>query len=437
MSYEVLHVISQSVYSILANVIILMFFSNVYGTKYRNKLIYISAFLLWTGIMFGVNNFNCPPLNLAYFTISSELICLKLYNTSFRKSWLYNILLIFFIVFCDTVTYIMWAALLGKSYDEIASDDKLLIISNLLNLLVFYLLCRIFISIVEKNELKEIKIQESIFLLLMTAFESFVVYGYMINVNSVESVIEVIAILLGFLIFNIYITYITRKTADLYKYKYSVDLLQKQNEMQLAHYKDIDCKYQESRRIIHDMKKHLMVMTELNDSESGKAIDYGKMLEKRLDSLFCDFQCSNPILSIIISHKCSLAAQEKISVKTQVEDLTLSFMDDLDITGIFANLWDNAIEACSELEESQRSIDFIMRKVNGFIIINVENSCDSDNIFMMEDDRLLSTKENHMGVGLSVVKSLVEKYNGLFIIIRENGKFIVELTLPIPADNTT
>ena len=141
--------------------------------------------------------------------------------------------------------------------------------------------------------------------------------------------------------------------------------------------------------------------------------------------------------SIIISHKCSLAAQEKISVKTQVEDLTLSFMDDLDVTGIFANLWDNAIEACSELEESQRSIDFIMRKVNGFIIVNVENSCDSDNILMMEDDRLLSTKENHMGVGLSVVKSLVEKYNGLFNIIRENGKFIVELTLPIPADNTT
>lgn len=78
-----------------------------------------------------------------------------------------------------------------------------------------------------------------------------------------------------------------------------------------------------------------------------------------------------------------------------------------------------------------------MRKVNGFIIINVENSCDSDNIFMMEDDRLLSTKENHMGVGLSVVKSLVEKYNGLFNIIRESGKFIVELTLSIPADNIT
>ena len=132
----------------------------------------------------------------------------------------------FFIVFCDTVTYIMWAALLGKSYDEIASDDKLLIISNLLNLLVFYLLCRIFISIVEKNELKEIKIQESIFLLLMTAFESFVVYGYMINVNSVESVIEVIAILLGFLIFNIYITYITRKTADLKRATTGSDIAQ-------------------------------------------------------------------------------------------------------------------------------------------------------------------------------------------------------------------
>lgn len=53
------------------------------------------------------------------------------------------------------------------------------------------------------------------------------------------------------------------------------------------------------------------------------------------------------------------------------------FLNDLDITALFANLWDNAIEACAKLAPDRRHILFVMQKVNGFLVINMENPFDS------------------------------------------------------------
>lgn len=114
-----------------------------------------------------------------------------------------------------------------------------------------------------------------------------------------------------------------------------------------------------------------------------------------------------------------------------VEDIDLDFMEDLDITSIFANLWDNAIEACDRLEPERRKILFMMNKVNGFIIINMENAYDKDEYAEMCRNSLTTTKENHMGVGLAAIKKTVEKYNGLFNVIPNDKKFVVEITMPI------
>lgn len=178
------------------------------------------------------------------------------------------------------------------------------------------------------------------------------------------------------------------------------------------------------------MKKNLRVCDGLKDNQ--RADDYKQTLEDEISKLFREYQCSNTILSIIISQSLSQAEKENIIVDIQMEDLSLSFITDLDITAIFANLWDNAIEACKEMEEGKRHIDFIMRQVNGFIIINMENVYFIDKLVFNKNGRVVSSKENHMGVGLSIVESVVEKYNGFFHINQNvKDKFVVELTIPI------
>lgn len=428
MNYDVLHFFSQHITTIAINVIVFMFFGNVYHAKYDNKVIYVLTFVVWTGIMFWVNSYNIGILNLLFFFISSELLCICLFNTSFRESWLFNVLFMLLLSFNDVITYVLWSVFLKKTSTEIPNEPQLLIISNLLNVLISFAEYIILISLLEKSDVKSIKRQESVFLFFMTIIECYIVHSLSKQIINKEDGLITIIVLLTFFIFNIYVTYIIKKVADLYKYKYDTELVNTQSTLQLEHYKEMEQTYQEARHIIHDMKQHITVMEDLNTSESS---EYSSTLENRLESLFAGFQCSNQILSIIIGRKYKVAESKGIQVKMDVEDIDLDFMEDLDITGIFANLWDNAIEACEKMELKKRKILFMMNKVNGFIIVNMENTYNNDEYNQMCEKSLSTTKENHMGVGLSVIKKTVEKYDGLFNIVPNEKKFVVEITMPI------
>ncbi len=154
------------------------------------------------------------------------------------------------------------------------------------------------------------------------------------------------------------------------------------------------------------------------------------MIEKEVDNLFFDFKCSNEILSIVMSQKIISAETENIKVHTEIEDLLLDFIVDIDITAIFANLWDNAIEACKKVNIDDRYIKVSMSKINCFLIINMENSFNGE--LKQRKSKLISTKNNHDGVGINIVQSTVEKYNGIFSIKHKDNIFKAEITIPIP-----
>lgn len=422
--------ISQSLSTIAVNFISMNFFKKKYGKKYQNNIIYISAFVLWNIIMIGINSLHNPILNMIFMFLSSELFCISLFKTNVKKSFVLNILLVLIGIFCDATTFFIWSALLGKTTNDIYQNMQLMIISNLLYVLTFFIAYRIFLLVTIKSDTKILRLKETVFLFIVTIVENFIVYNYTLKISQKTDGIVIIAFLILFLCFNIYITYLVKSVSDTYEYKYKISMLTKQNTLQLENFRDLDYKYNQSIKIIHDMKKNLRVYDGLKDNQ--RADDYKQTLEDEISKLFRGYQCSNTILSIIISQSLSQAEKENIIVDIQMEDLSLSFITDLDITAIFANLWDNAIEACKEMEEGKRHIDFIMRKVNGFIIINMENVYFIDKLVFNKNGRVVSSKENHMGVGLSIVESVVEKYNGFFHINQNvKDKFVVELTIPI------
>ena len=430
MGIDIIQTISQSIGTIVMNILILLFFQKKYGEKYRKKAIFIVVYLIWTALMFGVNQFQNPVLNMSYLCISSELICICFFNAKIKNSMLYNTMLILIVIFCDGLTFFIWSAVMGKTTDEIYQETNLMFISNLLYILVLFIAYRLFLLVVIKSDTKGLKIRETVFLLLLTILENFIVYNYTLKITDKADGIVVIALLICFLLFNIYITFLLKAVAEAYEYKYEISLLTRQSELQLENYRALDYKYKQSRKIVHDLKKHIDVYNDLKDTERSEK--YKKLMDDELGKLFGGYQCSNAILSIIISQKCETAEKDNINVDIEMEDLPLTFINDLDITAIFANLWDNAIEACKELDQSQRNIKFIMRQVNKFAIINMENTCVDNMIIYDKSGGIISSKKNHMGVGLSIVESKVQDYHGFFHINRnDKEKFIVELTIPI------
>lgn len=427
MDLSTLAFISQSVCTCALNLIMFLFFRKMYGTKFTKVIIYIVSFIAACVLMVAVNYLNIPVLNILYGFISFNVICVLLFNTSIKESLLYNSILIFFLLFSDIITVFIWSIIQGEALQNVLNDSILMMISNALNILVMILVYKIFFVFVGKKELKSIQLQETIFLFFINVFEIFIIYIFTQKANEANDGILIFAIIIGFVFLNIYATYIIDRVSAAYKLKYELSMMKRQSELQLANYTEMNKQYERSRKVIHDIKKHLNVLSELTHKDNQKTNTYSEMIEKEVDSLFSGFQCSNEILSIVFSQKISLAESLNINVETKVEDINFDFMSDLDITALFANIWDNAIEASEKAEE--KHIVFEISQVNGFILITEKNSFNGK--IKQNNGMILSSKKNHTGVGLSIIKSTVEKYKGLLISNIKDKTFCIEITIPI------
>ncbi|MEG0377488.1 MAG: ATP-binding protein, partial [Eubacterium sp.] len=203
--------------------------------------------------------------------------------------------------------------------------------------------------------------------------------------------------------------------------------------MQRVYYNSIETQYENSRRLIHDMKNHIQTLEELyisgNIVEAGK---YTSTIYENMDSMGNRFKCKNKILTIIINDKIRKSDKKGIVIKTDIEDINMEFMEPFDMTTIFSNLLDNAIEACEVIENDQKEISIRMFKYKDFMTIKIDNTYDMK---IKKDGRLfLSTKEGlHMGLGLKNVESTIQKYDGS--IYYNDGKNIFEVKILLPLDS--
>lgn len=425
MNEEIITFFCKAVLAGLINLIYFMFFSKIYRPKYKNKILYVGVFFLSTALMISVNLLNIPIVNLIYAFTSLNIICNTLYCVKLRSSFIYNSFLMLATVISDIVTVLIWTVIENTGYNEVLKNYELMCISNLLNIIILFLIYRVYLAILLKHKSSFVRLNEVVAVAVITVFEIFVVYHLCkLPINGLVFVI----IMLGFLALNIYITYIINQVSENAKLKYELEISQRQSEMQMSHYAELDNRYEMSRKIIHDFKKHLDTLDKLRNQSDEKAYDYEAMVEREIDSLFMCFKCSNKVLSIVMSQKIALAEANNIKVTTDAQDIPLNFISDLDITALFANIWDNAIEACCKIDEENRFIEFVMKKVNGFILITVKNSFDGN--VKTDNEHFLSTKNNHVGVGLSIIKSVSEKYNGLFVEEHTDSEFKIEITLP-------
>lgn len=430
MGSEIIETIGLTVNNFVTNLLLMMFFKNVYSERYNNKIIYFIALIVWTVCAMGIAMLEIPIINLLFTYGSINLVCMLLYNCNAKKCWLYNIAVLLVSTLFEVFSVIIWMIVKGERLESLLSNSQYVAISCLLNMLLFYFVYRVCLAIITRTEIASVKIKEMIFLSFVLIIEAFVLLSYIEKASNQTDGIRLIIMMAGFMVFNVYMVHAIHEVAEAYRNQYKISLLQNQNEIQLAHYVEVDKKYQESKKVIHDIKKHLAILSDLKSDENSKAETYRKMIEDDVDSLVTGFQCTNQILSIVMSQKIAVAESENIRVETDVEDVTFEFMNDLDITALFANLWDNAIEASRKIDEQYRKIRFNIEKLNGFIMINVINNFNGE--LNKTEAGISSTKKNHEGVGLTIIKSTVEKYKGLVNLNNQKDKFIVEITIPVP-----
>ena len=140
--------------------------------------------------------------------------------------------------------------------------------------------------------------------------------------------------------------------------------------------------------------------------------------------------CRNAALNALFGHYREMADAAGIQTDWNIELPEPLPFAELDMTGLFGNLMENAIAGCLTVPESSRyfCLTSQVRHGNQLYIVST-NSFDGK--VRKGKDGYLSTKRNGNGIGLSAIAATAEKYGGSAKASNSNTEFFVDIVLKI------
>ena len=200
-----------------------------------------------------------------------------------------------------------------------------------------------------------------------------------------------------------------------------------QLQQQYAYYQDKLKDEERIRSLYHDMKNHLLVLENRQNTEETRQM--ARQLRTQIMSYEDYIHTGNDFLDIIIKDKAEKARTKQIDFSATIDFDGVDFIDPLDISTFFGNGLDNAIEASEKLPEEERVILIKAGKVQNFVSILIENNCMLDS--GMGDNRTTKADEFLHGFGISNMQKAAEKYAGTCTTSQADGKFTLKILLPI------
>lgn len=200
-----------------------------------------------------------------------------------------------------------------------------------------------------------------------------------------------------------------------------------QLQQQYAYYQDKLKDEERIRSIYHDLKNHLLVM------ESRQNTEETRQMAETLRSQIADYEdyvhTGNEFLDIILKDKAAKAREKQIDFSAMVDFHGIDFMEPLDISTIFGNAIDNAIEASENLPEYKRLITVKAERVRDMLLITIENNTAPGN-HLTEG----TTKKDRFvhGFGIPNIKKAVEKYGGQCSFQQEERVYRLKILIPCP-----
>ena len=199
-------------------------------------------------------------------------------------------------------------------------------------------------------------------------------------------------------------------------------------EMQRNYFKSRIKDEERVRSVYHDMKNHLLVL------ESKPNTDETRQMAQELRTQIADYEdyvrTGNEFLDIIMKDKAEKAREKHIDFSVAIDFKDIDFIEPLDISTLFGNGIDNAIEACEKLREEDRVILVKAGRVQNFVSILIENNCVEE--ALTKGRRTTKADTLLHGFGLSNMQKAAEKYGGTCTTRREDGKFTLKILIPVP-----
>lgn len=430
-------------YSIPESIVLISFSATLYGYNIK-KNIYR---LCWLGVMLATTSIFVRglPINMGYH-IFIELPLFILFTVlilrlSILKSVLYIITSFAIILFGESISYPLISVLTGLDPRFLTENIYWRMITGWTHLTLIIMIAAFFykknikISLISLKRMSKGTHSQMVLTSLLVgqvaiaALLTFTIYGSIYGgrpiFNKVLSVtagsaLLVMLIISGYLINRIFKA--REEAAVLESYEVFLDNITRLNNT--------------VRGQRHDFINHVQVIYSMHKTNNNQELGhYLNNLLEEINIVNESIKIKNPVLNALLNSKTALAEGRNINFEVAIRaDDTNIKLKPLDIVKVLGNLIDNAIEAVQELPVNLRKVKVIYSKVprgQAFIVSNFRPVLGQDKF----EDIFKSgytMKENHSGLGLVIVKQIIESYGGT-ISIRSNEKDGTVFTVIVPA----
>ena len=353
---------------------------------------------------------------------------------------------------CIFIVLIFWMLLLGIDSLSIMiiailnsiNDISILLENNIIRLqLILFAkpLTFLIVPIIKGIKLKSnIKTKELIYILwpvIGNLSSVAVIFGLLFKYKNLTTVENFLILILSFIVLlsNVSLISIIGKMIKDYDLKRENEIIKEKMNMQYRYYLNLQESQEKTRKLYHDMNNHITCIKNIHGNMDSTN-EYIEDLNSQLKNCTPIFNTNNLILDVILNDKNIICNKSNIEFIADVNFSKCDFVHMSDICSIFSNMIDNAIEACDKIDSKSLSKKIKLRGsiVNNFFVVVCENT--KQNNIISKNGVIKTDKKNSSlhGVGISSIKSSVEKYNGNMEVSHSEYKFIVTLYIPLLKD---
>lgn len=398
-------------------VILWQYSSNLFTAKRKPHIRFAMLFTFYF-TMFVISLLEYKWLNMTLYFIMNFIFLLTQYDLRWYSSLFYSAIIAAVMGMCELTVYGTMERFSPHFLAE-SGQFQNMIIFIMFSKMLFFTIVYILIHILKSHQAQTQQNDKSVLLLIFIPVTSVFI---MLTLVSVSDSFMLSALLKGMVTLSAFFLLISNLLVfgiNQYNQKKNMEftqmqlLLQKESDS-TEYYEMLRLQNENQRILIHDIKKHLHSIDTLNKQKEHDKIDeYLHQLIRSSDLRESARLCEHKMLNSILCRYMQQCSRRHIAFHADIRSGTTDFIADNDLTSLFCNLLDNAVNAADSIPESFIEISTTKKEKNLFTVLTVINSCRTNPFTTKNGNPTINIPHSHKhGFGLKSIRKTVAKYNG-------------------------
>lgn len=356
--------------------------------------------------------------NTVLFTLANLLSLHIFFTCSWKASFFHSVILTCLMVVSELIVEIPLGKALG-GFEKYQTSFLVFSVLSVFSKLLYFLLTKLCLLFMKGKDTSDTP--AGVAALLLGSFSAVSIFLLLVMIYTATLVelpprLEVSMLVGAYLLLfsNLLVFAGYQYTQQMSQQYLSLQLMRQKEQAEGVYYAALEEQYDQQRILIHDIRKHLETILGLAKGKSNEEAVANYVLELKGSPALQNRVriCGNPTLDVILSRYREVCLSNGIDFSLDIRCRALERIAPSDITSLFGNLLENAVEAAAGGEAP--TIELLVDSRSGHALrISLVNSCRVPPAFgkagYLQTHK--ADKEKH-GLGLRSVQAVTKKYKG-------------------------